>query len=66
MLRLTLKFVRHGETDENRKKIIQGQLDFKLNALGKQQALVVAKALEHVPFTHAFSSDLSRAQEVDN
>lgn len=56
--------VRHGETDENRLGIIQGQLDTKLNATGIKQARQVAIALKDIPFTLAFSSDLERAVKV--
>lgn len=56
--------VRHGETEENAQKIIQGQLDTKLNATGMRQAELVAKALRNVPFSAAYTSDLVRASEV--
>lgn len=56
--------VRHGETDENRQKIMQGQLDTQLNAAGLEQAQLTANALEHVNFVAAHSSDLSRAVQV--
>ena len=56
--------VRHGETEENRKGIVQGQLDTKLNAAGVQQAKCVARALKDVPFVVALSSDLERAVQV--
>ncbi len=63
---LIVTVVRHGETDENRLRIVQGQLDTKLSAAGRQQAAMVAAALAvpEVPFSHAFSSDLSRSVEV--
>lgn len=54
-------FIRHGETDENRQKIIQGQLDTLLNETGLKQAALVACALRPVIFDVALSSDLSRA-----
>lgn len=56
--------VRHGETDENRQRIIQGQLDTDLNAAGLEQAQLTAKALENVLFSAAYTSDLSRAQKA--
>ena len=56
--------VRHGETNENRQGIMQGQLDTKLNAAGIEQAQLAANALERVPFQKAFSSDLDRAAKV--
>lgn len=57
-------FVRHGETDENRTKIFQGQLDTLLNKDGIEQARRVAEALRHISFDLAFTSDLSRAVKV--
>ncbi|KAG6889829.1 hypothetical protein C0995_014306 [Termitomyces sp. Mi166 len=53
--------VRHGETQENRDGIIQGQLDTALNDVGLEQARIVGEKLRSVPFDIAFSSDLSRA-----
>lgn len=53
--------VRHGETNENRLGIMQGELDTKLNAAGIEQAQAVAGALETVNFAKAFSSHLDRA-----
>lgn len=56
--------VRHGETDENRNGIIQGQLDTSLNSLGLEQARLVGNALRSIPIDIAYSSDLSRATNV--
>ena len=56
--------VRHGETQENRDGIIQGQQDTFLNAIGVEQARMVGEALKDVKFGIAFSSDLSRAVKV--
>lgn len=56
--------VRHGETDENRRRIMQGQLDTALNDAGLEQAQLTADALERVAFTAAHSSDLCRAAKV--
>ncbi|KAI8989772.1 phosphoglycerate mutase-like protein [Trametes punicea] len=56
--------VRHGETDENRHGIIQGQLDTPLNATGVHQAELAADALADVPFGAAYSSDLQRARKT--
>ncbi|KAJ7766718.1 phosphoglycerate mutase-like protein [Mycena metata] len=53
--------VRHGETQENRESVIQGQLDTHLNETGLQQARRVADALRSVHFDAAYSSDLVRA-----
>jgi bisphosphoglycerate-dependent phosphoglycerate mutase len=61
MARAIIHIVRHGETDANRQKIFQGQLDTDLNANGLDQARQVADTLRSIPFDVAFSSDLSRA-----
>jgi hypothetical protein len=56
--------VRHGETTENRKRIIQGQLDTDLNELGLEQARLAALALKDVPIDIAYTSSLKRAAKV--
>jgi len=53
--------VRHGETQENRDGIIQGQRDTSLNAIGLEQARMVGEALKDARLGIAFSSDLGRA-----
>ncbi len=53
--------VRHGETDWNAEKRLQGQIDIDLNAVGESQAAAVRPGLVHHRFTAAYSSDLSRA-----
>jgi len=56
--------VRHGETNENLQRIIQGQLDTILNENGIIQAKTVAVALNSTPFDVALSSDLKRTVKV--
>lgn len=56
--------VRHGETDANRTRIIQGHLDIPLNTVGLGQAISLANALQEVVFDLALSSDLKRAADV--
>lgn len=60
----TLTFVRHGETDWNRDRRFQGQVDIALNSRGRAQARAVAQALAPEEFDYAASSDLSRAFET--
>lgn len=64
MVAVTVYLVRHGETQENRDGIMQGQLDTQLNAAGREQAQRTAAALEKVRFTEAHASDLRRAVQV--
>jgi probable phosphoglycerate mutase len=54
-------FVRHGETDWNGEKRIQGQIDIDLNATGEAQARAVRRGLSGHPFAAVYSSDLLRA-----
>lgn len=54
-------FIRHGETDWNVGKRIQGQIDIELNDTGHKQALAMAFNAAHYEFSAIYSSDLLRA-----
>ena len=56
--------IRHGQTDWNTCKRIQGQLNIPLNENGKQEALICTKELSSYPIKQIISSDLSRAKET--
>ena len=64
MDKIRIYIVRHGETEENKQKIIQGHLDTLLNSVGERQAKIVASALKDVPFDVCYSSDLRRAADT--
>jgi broad specificity phosphatase PhoE len=60
----TLYIVRHGETDWNQQKRIQGHTDIPLNAQGFDQASILKQTLAEVTFDAVFSSDLIRAKQT--
>jgi probable phosphoglycerate mutase len=60
----TVFLIRHGETDWNRDRRIQGQSDTPLNDTGREQARQLGRRLVEVHFDFAFSSDLRRATET--
>jgi probable phosphoglycerate mutase len=55
---------RHGETDWNRERRLQGAVDIPLNAAGRAQALALAEKLAHVSVVHLYVSALQRAQQT--
>lgn len=57
----TIYLTRHGETEWNEKKLIQGHTDIPLNTKGKEQAKLLGKQLKDINFDVVFSSDLLRA-----
>jgi len=54
-------FLRHGETDWNQRRIIQGQTDTDLNQTGEQQAAYVAAHVAALDVTTICCSTLLRA-----
>jgi broad specificity phosphatase PhoE len=62
MLRLTL--IRHGETEANVKRQLQGQTDSPLTENGHAQCKALAQRFRDtsICFTHMYISDLGRAQ----
>lgn len=62
---VALTLVRHGETDFNKQKLVQGSnIDMVLNKVGKEQAKATAKDLAKQTFDVIVSSDLKRAHET--
>lgn len=60
----TIYLVRHGRTDWNDKKLIQGHTDIKLNSEGQISAKELAKKFKNIKFDKIYSSDLLRAKET--
>lgn len=61
---MELYIVRHGETDWNKKKMIQGRADIDMNETGKGQVVKLADALSDVSFDLVYASPLKRAIET--
>lgn len=55
---------RHGETEENKQHIMQGQMPGHLSALGKQQAELLADRLEKDKLDVIVCSDLARSYDT--
>jgi broad specificity phosphatase PhoE len=60
----TIVIVRHGETDWNRDRRVQGQSDVPLNEVGRRQARALSAELNGRVFAALYSSDLLRAHET--
>jgi len=56
--------IRHGETDWNRVRRLQGHWDIALNELGHRQASALALALSSEKPTAIYASDLQRARDT--
>ena len=67
-LRLTQKIIyliRHGETDYNRRGVVQGSgVDSDLNEMGQAQAQAFFQAYQHVPFSKIYISGLKRTYQT--
>lgn len=59
---MKIYLVRHGETDANKEKIMQGQTqNLQLNQIGIQQATNLKNKLKDIKFTICFTSPMIRA-----
>ncbi|MDP1653912.1 MAG: histidine phosphatase family protein [Rhodocyclaceae bacterium] len=56
--------VRHGETDWNAGRRIQGHIDIPLSVVGHAQARATGNALKDEGFAAIYSSDLARARQT--
>lgn len=64
MSRVEIYIFRHGETDWNRERRLQGHTDIPLNETGRNQARELAKKVHALQPELILSSDLSRALET--
>lgn len=61
---ITIYFTRHGETDWNIERKIQGHVEVDLNERGKAQAKALHDKLLNTPIDLIFVSPLRRAKET--
>uniref|UniRef100_UPI00227E2942 histidine phosphatase family protein n=2 Tax=Enterobacterales TaxID=91347 RepID=UPI00227E2942 len=61
---LQVYLVRHGETEWNAARRIQGQSDSPLTAMGEHQARLVARRVSKEGITHIITSDLGRTRRT--
>jgi broad specificity phosphatase PhoE len=61
---VTLLLVRHGESEGNARRIMQGWLDTPLSDLGRRQAQAVARRLATAGATRIYASTLARAWDT--
>ena len=65
MARKDLYIIRHGETDYNRRGIVQGSgVDASLNEMGRAQAEAFFHAYQHMPFAKIYTSTLIRTHQT--
>lgn len=62
---MTLYIIRHGETELNRKGIVQGSgVDSELNRIGRNQARLFFEYYKNVHFDYIISSNLQRTHQT--
>lgn len=61
---LRIFIIRHGQTEHNVQKILQGHLDIDMNKTGHNQSQLVGEALKDMQFDGFSTSDLIRCQNT--
>lgn len=60
----TIYLVRHGESEANIKRIVNGHTNTKLTEAGREKARSLAETFRGLNFSAIYSSDLDRARET--
>lgn len=61
---MKIYLIRHGETNLNKKRVLQGRTDSELNEYGIELAEKTAEGLKNVAFDVVFTSPLKRAKKT--
>ncbi|WP_413375217.1 histidine phosphatase family protein [Alkalihalobacillus sp. 1P02AB] len=61
---MNLYLIRHGQSEGNRLKKIQGTMDFPLSEDGKRQVELLGERFVSIKLDHLYSSDLTRASST--
>ena len=64
MYDMTVYLIRHGETDYNKQKQLQGRSNISLNDFGRELAEITGRELRDITFDYVYSSPLDRALET--
>ncbi|HEY1151614.1 MAG TPA: histidine phosphatase family protein [Pseudoduganella sp.] len=63
-MKTSIILIRHGETEWNAVRRLQGHIDIPLSEVGQRQALALGRALAGEPIDAIVSSDLGRARQT--
>src|SRR5665647_527095 len=61
---MDIYFVRHGQTEWDEERRMQGQKDSELTAIGREDSKYLAKELSRTEFSQIYSSPLERAMDT--
>lgn len=61
---MRLYIIRHGQTNWNKERKLQGRTDIPLNESGREVAELTKEGFKDIPFDIAFTSPLKRAKET--
>ena len=59
---MELYLVRHGETEWNKERRLQGQADVALDDFGRQLAVETGEALQDIPFDVMFYKPVKKSE----
>ncbi len=61
---MNIYLIRHGETEQNKRKKFYGKLDVGLNEKGKEQSYKAGEFLKNIDFNKIYVSDRKRTRET--